>query len=114
MYIVQFYFMEKAKRYSDLEPIFLQLVLYLKDVLGLTYRQKILMSIVIIFFTMYTYNCHFLFLRAYLFVFAPLSEASNGVGTIRPSGSRCRRFGRDPCRVSCVASLSNSFGLGHT
>ena len=35
-----------------------------------------------------------------------------GVGTIRPSGSRCRTFGRDPCSVSRVASLFNFFGLG--
>ena len=46
---------------------------------------------------MYMCNCYFLFpLRAHFFVLAPLSETSAGVGTIRPSGSRCRRFGRDP------------------
>ena len=56
-----------------------------------------------------TYNCHFFFLRAYLFVLAPLSEKSDGVGTIRPSRSRCRRFGRDPCSVSRVASIKNVF-----
>ena len=56
----------------------------------------------------------FVVLRAYLFVLAPLSETSDGVGTIRPSRSRCRRFGRDPCSVSRVASLLNVFGLGHT
>ena len=55
----------------------------------------------------------FYFLRAYLFVLAPLSETSEGVGKIRPSRSQCRRFGRDPCSVSRVASLSNVFGLGH-
>ena len=56
----------------------------------------------------------FFSLRAHLFVFAPLSQTSGGVGTIRPSGSRCWRFGRDPCSVSRVASLLNFFGLGHT
>ena len=56
----------------------------------------------------------FVILRAHLFVSAPLSGTSGGVGTIRPSGSRCRRFGRDPCNVSRVASLLNFFGLGHT
>ena len=55
----------------------------------------------------------FLFLREHLFVLAPLSETSGGVGTIRPSGSRCQRFGRDPCSVSCVASLLKFLGLGH-
>ena len=40
---------------------------------------------------------------------APLSETSDGVGTIRPLGSRCRRFGRDPCSLSRVASLFNVF-----
>ena len=56
----------------------------------------------------------FFFLRAHLFVLAPLSETSDGVGTIRPLGSRCRRFRRDPCGVSCVASPLNVFGLEHT
>ena len=60
------------------------------------------------------YNCDFFSLRAHLFVLASLSETSGGLGTIRPSGSRCRRFGRDPCSVSRVASLLNFFGLGHT
>ena len=41
---------------------------------------------------------------------APLSETSDGVGTVRPLGPRCRRFWRDPCSV---ASLLNCFGLGH-
>ena len=45
---------------------------------------------------------------------APLSQTSGGVGTIRPSGSRCRRFGRDSCSVSRVVSHLNFFGLGHT
>ena len=45
------------------------------------------------------------FFRAHLFVLAPLSETSDGVGRIRPLGSRCRSFGRDPCSVSRVASL---------
>ena len=49
----------------------------------------------------YMYKCDFFFLRAHLFVLAPLSQTSGGVGTILPSGSRCRRFERDPCR--CVA-----------
>ena len=44
---------------------------------------------------------------------APISETSDGVGTFRPLGSRCRRFGRDPCSMSRVASLLNFFGLGH-
>ena len=49
---------------------------------------------------MYTNNCHIFFvLRAHLFVLAPLSETSDGIGIIRPLGSRCRRFGRDPCSV---------------
>ena len=56
----------------------------------------------------------FFFLRAHLFVLAPLSETSDGVGTIRRPGSRCRRFGRDPCSVSRGASPLNVFGLGHT
>ena len=43
---------------------------------------------------------------------APLSQTSGGVGTIRPSGSRCWRFGRDPCSVSRVASLLNFLALG--
>ena len=51
------------------------------------------------------------FLRTYLFVLAPLSETSNWVGTTRPSSSRCRTFGRDPCSVSRVASLLIFFGL---
>ena len=51
--------------------------------------------------------------RTHLFVIAPLSETLVGGGTIRPLGSRCRRFGRDPCSVSRVASLLNFFGLGH-
>ena len=40
-------------------------------------------------------------LRAHLFVPAPLSETSRGVGTIRPWGSHCRRFGaiRAVCRA---------------
>ena len=63
---------------------------------------------------LYVYVCHFFCLRAHLFVLAPLSKTSDGVGTIRPSGSRCRRFGRDPCSVSRVASLLNFFGLGYT
>ena len=54
------------------------------------------------------------FLRAHLFVLAPLSQTSDEVGTIRPSGSRCRKFGRDPCSVSRVASHLNLFGRGHT
>ena len=53
-----------------------------------------------------------IFFRAHLFVLAPLSETSDGVGTIRPLGSRCRRFGRDPCNVSRVASLQGFLGLG--
>ena len=52
-------------------------------------------------------------LRTHLFVLAPLSETVGGVGTIRPLGSRCRRFGRDPRSVSRVASLLNIFGLGY-
>ena len=36
---------------------------------------------------------------------APLSQTSGGVGTTRPSGQRCRRFGRDPCSVSRVATF---------
>ena len=43
---------------------------------------------------------------------APLSETSGGVGSIRPSGSRCRGFWRDPCSVSRVASLLNFSALG--
>ena len=62
---------------------------------------------------MYTYNCHFFLFRTHLFVLAPLPETLGGVGTIRPLGSRRRRFGRDPCSVSRVASLLNVFGLGH-
>ena len=54
------------------------------------------------------------FLRAHLFVLAPLSETSDGVGTTRPLGSCYRRFGRDPCSVSLVASPLKLFGLGHT
>ena len=54
----------------------------------------------------------FFFLRAHIFVFAPLSPTSGEVGTIRPSGSRCRRFERDPCSVLRVASLLNSLALG--
>ena len=60
----------------------------------------------------YVYLCFFLLLRAHLFVFAPFSETSGGVGTIRPLGSRCRRFGRDPCSVSPVARLLNFLALG--
>ena len=56
----------------------------------------------------------FFFLRAHLFVLAPLSQTLGEVGTIRPSGSRYRRFGRDPFSVSRVANLLNFFGLGHT
>ena len=52
------------------------------------------------------------FLRPHLFVLAPVSETSEGVGTIRPTRSRCRRFGRDPCSVSRVASLYFLFALG--
>ena len=63
---------------------------------------------------MYLYNCDFFSLRAHLFVLAPLSQTLGGVGTIRPSGSRCWRFGRDLFSVSRVASLLNFFGLGHT
>ena len=63
---------------------------------------------------MYMYNCDFFSnLRAHFFVLA-LSQTSGGVGTILPSGSRCWRFGRDPCSVSRVASLLNFFGLVHT
>ena len=54
----------------------------------------------------------FFFLRAHLFVLAPLSQTSGGVGTIRPSGSRCWRFGRDPCCVSRMESLLNFLALG--
>ena len=42
---------------------------------------------------------------------APLSKTSDWVGTIRPLGSRCRRFGRNPCSVSHMASLLNLLGL---
>ena len=56
----------------------------------------------------------FVILRTHLFMLAPLSETSDEVGTIPPLGTRCRRFGRDPCSVSHVASLFNYFGLGHT
>ena len=66
--------------------------------------HTICIRIIVIFFS----------LRAHLFVLTPLSETSGGVGTIRPSGSRCRRFGRDPCSVSRVASLLDFSGLGHT
>ena len=55
----------------------------------------------------------FFSLRAHLFVLAPSSETLRGLGTIRPLGSRCRRFGHDPCSVSRVASLLNFLGLGH-
>ena len=37
--------------------------------------------------------------------YTPLPLAAGGMGTIRPLGSRCRRFGREPCSVSRVASL---------
>ena len=60
---------------------------------------------VYVYFYMYMYNCHFFLVRVHLSVLALLSETSDGVGTIRPSGSRCRRFGRDPCSVSRVASI---------
>ena len=63
---------------------------------------------------MYMYNCNFFFIRALRFVLVPFPQTSDGVGTIRPSGSRCQRFGRDPCNVSRVASFLNFFGLGHT
>ena len=36
-------------------------------------------------------------------------KRSGGVGTIRPLGSRCRRFGRDPGSVSRVASFFSPF-----
>ena len=62
---------------------------------------------------MYTYICHcFLFFSGTRFEMAPLSETLGGVGTIRPLGSRCGRFGRDPCSVSRVASLLIFVGLG--
>ena len=62
---------------------------------------------------MYTYNCHFcLCFRSYLFVLAPLSEMSEGVGTIRTLGLRCPRFGCDPCSVSRVASPLAFLALG--
>ena len=61
----------------------------------------------------YMYNCDIFFsLGAHLFELAPLFETSGGVGTIRPSGSRCGRFGRDRCSVSRVASRLNFIGLG--
>ena len=64
---------------------------------------------------MYMYNCDIFSLRPHLFVLAPLSQTLGGVGTIPPSGSRCRRFERDPLNsVSLVASLLHFFGLGHT
>ena len=59
-------------------------------------------------------NFFFFFLRAYLLVLAPLPETSDGMGTIRPSRFRCRRFGRDSCSASRVASLFNILGLGYT
>ena len=43
---------------------------------------------------------------------APSSETSDGVGKIRPLGSCCRRFGRDPCSVSREASLLNFLAVG--
>ena len=89
--------------YSKALTPYNQFILYFLRVLRNSYNLQIF----------YLYNCHF-FLWAYLFVLAPLSETSDGVGTIRPSRSRCRRFGRDPCTVSRVASLLNFFGLGHT
>ena len=55
----------------------------------------------------------FVLFRAYLFVLAPLSEMSDGVGKIRPLGSLRRRFGRDPCSMSRVASPFTFLGLGH-
>ena len=63
---------------------------------------------------MYTYNDHFFFsFRTRRFVLGPSSKTLRGVGTIRPLGSRCRRFGRDPCGLSRVACLLNCFGLRH-
>ena len=51
-------------------------------------------------------------LHTYL-VYIVRGDTSEGVGTIRSMGSRCRSFGRDPCSVSRVASLFNCFGLEH-
>ena len=56
-------------------------------------------------------SCFILWAR--LFVLAPLSEPLRGVGTIRPLGSRCRRFGRDPCSVPRVASPLNLYTWYH-
>ena len=59
---------------------------------------------------MHTYNHHIcLCFRPYPFVLAPLSETSEGVGTVRTLGSRCPRFGRDPCSVSRVAKALVTF-----
>ena len=68
--------------------------------------------LVLIKYHIYTYKCPFF--RAHLFALAPLPETPDGVGTIRPLGSRCRRFGRNPWGVSRMACLLNFFGLGHT
>ena len=64
---------------------------------------------------MYMCICQFVFfLREHLFVLAPLFKTSDGLGTIRSLGLRCRWFGRDPCCVSRLANLLNYFVLRHT
>ena len=102
-YVVFLLFYKKMKNVSQFRQLRLLLILYRANARCPNICMYRLYIIVIFFFPFgHISSCsHF-------------CPTSGGVGTIRPSGSRCWRFGRDPCSVLRVASLLNFFGLGHT